>query len=68
MLVYRPRKFVIQFPRNYRHENCSYSDDTRYGYKKRLDRSPNMKVNVVSIMEIDDCSLDLVHLDCSIDE
>lgn len=68
MLVYCPSKFIIQFPCDYSHKHRSYSDDTWYCYKEWLNRSPDMKVDIVSSVKVDNGSLDLVHLHCSIDE
>ena len=68
MFVNCPRKFIVQLPCHHGHEYRPYSKDTRDGDEIRSDRGPDMKVDVVVYTEIDDGSLDLVHLHCSIDK
>ena len=68
MLVYRPGKFVIEFPCHHRHKHGSDSNETRNCYEERPDRSPDVEIDLIVSTEIDDRSLDLVHLHCGVYE
>ena len=46
MLVYRPSKFIVQFPCKKAHKNCRKADDTGDSNKESLDFIPNFSIDI----------------------
>lgn len=70
MLVNRPRKFVVQLPRNARHHYREEGNDTWHCKQVWSDIFPHLLpwVNVSQLRQTTNSVIDLIILDCSVDK
>ncbi len=68
MLVNRPGEFVVQFPRNDRHQHRDQSNDARNSNEKWLFLIPNGCIDEILGAKLFNGFIDLIHLHRGVDQ